>query len=62
MELNGKKVRSPQKVLKNLLLLREELARYRYSYELRQVVAKIDTCLHGNFKLREVDDDANEKG
>ena len=60
MERNGKKIRSPQRVLKSLLLLREELDRYRYDYVAKQIAAKIDECLHSEFKLREVDDETRK--
>lgn len=55
-----KKTRSPQKVLKNLLLLREELARWKVSYVDKTIVEKIDKCLYGDYKL--IRNEENERG
>lgn len=55
--MSVKKQRSAPKVVKNLLLLREELTRRKFDYVAKQVVDKIDTCLYGEFKLKRNDDE-----
>ena len=55
MERNGKKIRSPQRVLKSLLALRDEMDRYRYDWTTKRIAAQIDQCLHDVFELRQIE-------
>jgi len=52
LDLEITKERSPQKVVKNLIALRQELMSHRQNYLLKSVVLKLTICLYGEYKLR----------
>ncbi len=47
----GKKQQKAHVIVRNLKLLREELARYRVDYVARTIVDKIDKCIYDEYSI-----------